>query len=152
MAKKERQLTHKQEVFVAEYVRNGGNAKQAAIKAYPDQNENSAAQQGWQNLQKLELAKAIREEFRRQGVTLEKALKPIVKGLEATDKDGNDDLTKQMMAHDRWLKASMIDKEDSGLQLNIENAKGIEIVFKDLGARDGTEHTRSTSSSATENA
>lgn len=67
-AKKERSLTPKQEKFVAEYVKNGGNAKQAAIKAYPDQNENSAAQQGWQNLQKLELARAIRQEFAKQGV------------------------------------------------------------------------------------
>lgn len=131
---KTKQLTPKQEAFVAEYVRNGGNAKQAAIVAYPEQNENSAAQQGWQNLQKLELAKAIREEFNRQGVTLEKALRPIVKGLEAKDKTGADDLTKQMMAHDRWLKASTIDKEDNGLQLNIENAKGIEITFKNMGA------------------
>ena len=134
-AKKERGLTPKQEKFVAEYVKNGGNAKQAAIKAYPDQNENSAAQQGWQNLQKLELARAIRQEFAKQGVTLDKAIRPIVKGLEAKDKDGNDDLQKQMMAHDRWLKASMLDRED-GLQLNIENAQGIEITFKDFSKED----------------
>ena len=132
---KEKALTPKQEKFVAEYVKNGGNAKAAAIKAYPDQNENSAAQQGWQNLQKLELAKAIRQEFAKQGVTLDKAIKPIVKGLEAKDKDGNDDLQKQMMAHDRWLKASMLDRED-GLQLNIENAKGIEITFKNFRKED----------------
>ena len=134
-AKKERGLTPKQEKFVAEYVKNGGNAKQAAIKAYPDQNENSAAQQGWQNLQKLELARAIRQEFAKQGVTLDKAIRPIVKGLEAKDKDGNDDLQKQMMAHDRWLKASMLDRED-GLSLNIENAQGIEITFKDFRKED----------------
>ena len=132
---KEKALTPKQEKFVAEYVKNGGNAKQAAIKAYPNQNENSAAQQGWQNLQKLELARAIRQEFAKQGVTLDKAIRPIVKGLEAKDKDGNDDLQKQMMAHDRWLKASMLDRED-GLQLNIENAQGIEITFKDFSKED----------------
>lgn len=149
---KTRALTPKQEVFVAEYVRNGGNAKQAAIKAYPNQNENSAAQQGWQNLQKLELAKAIREEFSRQGVTLEKALKPIVKGLEAKTKDGADDLTKQLMAHDRWLKASTIDKEDAGLQLNIENAKGIEITFKDFRSDHATEPRPGTSGSTTQDA
>lgn len=131
----ERKLTPKQEKFVAEYVKNGGNAKAAAIKAYPEQNENSAAQQGWQNLQKLELARAIRQEFAKQGVTLDKAIRPIVKGLEAKDKDGNDDLQKQMMAHDRWLKASMLDRED-GLQLNIENAKGIEITFKNFRKED----------------
>lgn len=147
----EKRLTPKQEAFVAEYVRNGGNAKQAAIKAYPDQNENSAAQQGWQNLQKLELAKAIRDEFSRQGVTLEKALKPIVKGLEAKTKTGSDDLVKQLMAHDRWLKASTIDKNDTGLQLNIENAKGIEITFKNMGANHATDRS-STSGDATQNA
>jgi phage terminase small subunit len=135
----ERKLTPKQEAFVAEYVKNGGNAKAAAIKAYPEQNENSAAQQGWQNLQKLELARAIRQEFAKQGVTLDKAIRPIVKGLEAKDKDGNDDLQKQMMAHDRWLKASMLDRED-GLQLNIENAKGIEITFKNFRREDEAEN------------
>lgn len=134
---KTRALTPKQEKFVAEYVKNGGNAKQAAIKAYPEQNENSAAQQGWQNLQKLELAKAIRDEFSRQGVTLEKALRPIVRALEAKTKDGADDLDKQMRAHDRWLKASTIG-DDNGLQLNIENAQGIEITFKNMGGSNGT--------------
>ena len=146
---KEPKLTPKQEKFVAEYVKNGGNAKQAAIKAYPDQNENSAAQQGWQNLQKLELARAIRKEFAKQGVTLDKAIRPIVKGLEAKDKDGNDDLQKQMMAHDRWLKASMLDRED-GLQLNIENAQGIEITFKDFSKEDENRGAKQTQSSENE--
>ena len=132
---KEKALTPKQEAFVAEYARNGGNAKQAAIKAYPNQKEKSATQQGWENLRKPELAAAIRKEFAKQGVTLDKAIRPIVKGLEAKDKDGNDDLQKQMMAHDRWLKASMLDRED-GLQLNIENAQGIEITFKDFRKED----------------
>ena len=132
---KEPKLTPKQEKFVAEYTRNGGNAKQAAIKAYPSQTEKSATQQGWENLRKPALAAAIRKEFAKQGVTLDKAIRPIVKGLEAKDKDGNDDLQKQMMAHDRWLKASMLDRED-GLQLNIENAQGIEITFKDFSKED----------------
>ena len=135
---KTKRLTPKQEAFVAEYVRNGGNASAAAKKAYPNQTEHSAEMQGWQNLKKPELAKAIRDEFNRQGVTLEKALRPIVKGLEAKTKDGADDLDKQMRAHDRWLKASTIDKEDNGLQLNIENAQGIEITFKNMGGSNGT--------------
>lgn len=132
---KEKALTPKQEKFVAEYTRNGGNATAAAKVAYPEQTEASAKQQGWENLNKPNLAKAIRAEFVKQGVTLDKAIRPIVKGLEAKDKDGNDDLQKQMMAHDRWLKASMLDRED-GLQLNIENAKGIEITFKNFRKED----------------
>lgn len=138
MAKSERRLTPKQEIFKAEVVKNGGNATAAAQVAYPNATYGSAKTIGWENMTKLDLAKAIREEFKRQGVTLEKVLKPIVKGLEAVDKEGNDDLAKQMMAHDRWLKASMLDKDDAGLQLNIENAKGIEITFKNMGAGNGT--------------
>lgn len=138
---KTREITPKQQKFVAEYVKNGGNAKQAAIKAYPNQTEKSATQQGWENLRKPELAAAIRKEFAKQGVTLDKAIRPIVKGLEAKDKDGNDDLQKQMMAHDRWLKASMLDRED-GLQLNIENAQGIEITFKDFRKEDANRETK----------
>ena len=129
-----RKLTPKQEVFAAELIKNGGNATAAAQVAYPKATYGSAKTIGWENLTKLDLAKAIREEFSKQGVTLEKAVKPIVKGLEAKDKEGNDDLTKQLMAHDRWLKASTLDKEE-GVQLNIENASGIEISFKNFGGK-----------------
>ena len=135
---KDKRLTPKQEIFSAELIKNGGNATAAALKAYPNATYASAKTIGWENMTKLDLAKAIREEFSRQGVTLEKALKPIVKGLDAVDKEGNDDLDKQMRAHDRWLKASTIDKEDNGLQLNIENAQGIEITFKNMGGSNGT--------------
>ena len=135
--KKEKRLTPKQEIFKAEVVKNGGNATAAAQVAYPNATYGSAKTIGWENMTKLDLAKAIREEFSRQGVTLEKALRPIAKGLEAVDKEGNDDLTKQMMAHDRWLRASFMDKDD-GLQLNIENAQGIEITFKNMGGSNGT--------------
>lgn len=129
-----RKLTPKQEVFASELIKNGGNATAAAQVAYPKATYGSARTIGWENLTKLDLAKAIRAEFSKQGVTLEKAVKPIVKGLEAKDKEGNDDLTKQLMAHDRWLKASTLDKDD-GLQLNIENASGIEISFKNFGGK-----------------
>lgn len=129
-----RKPTPKQEVFAAELIKNGGNATAAAQVAYPNATYGSAKTIGWENLTKLDLAKAIRAEFSKQGVTLEKAVKPIVKGLEAKDKKGNDDLIKQLMAHDRWLKASTLDKED-GVQLNIENASGIEISFKNFGGK-----------------
>lgn len=135
---KDKRLTPKQEIFSAELIKNGGNATAAALKAYPNATYASAKTIGWENMTKLDLAKAIRKEFNRQGVTLEKALRPIVKGLEAKTKDGADDLDKQMRAHDRWLKASTIDKEDNGLQLNIENAQGIEITFKNMGGSNGT--------------
>lgn len=133
--KNENGLTAKQEAWAAEYIRNGGNAKQAAIKAYPNATERSAEQIGYENLSKLELSKEIKKEFARQGVTLEKALKPVAKGLEAKDREGKDDLDKQMRAHDRFMKAINMG-EDNGLQLNIENAQGIEITFKNMGQND----------------
>ena len=133
--KNENGLTAKQEVWAAEYIRNGGNAKQAAIKAYPNATERSAGQIGYENLNKLELSKEIRKEYARQGATLEKALKGVVKALDAKDREGNDDLDKQMRAHDRFIK-DMTMADDNGLQLNIENAQGIEITFKNMGQND----------------
>lgn len=138
---KENGLTPKQEMFVAEYVRNGGNATAAAKKAYPNQTEGSASVQGWENLGKPKLAEAIRKEFARQGVTLEKALRPIVKGLEAKNKAGEDDLQKQLAAHDRWLKASTFGDE-KGLQLNIGEATGINITFKNYDQESTTQETK----------
>ena len=129
--KNENGLTAKQEAWAAEYIRNGGNATQAAIKAYPENTYKTAKQIGYVNMTKLDLSKEIRREFERQGVTLEKALKPVAKGLEAKDREGKDDLDKQMRAHDRFMKAINMG-EDNGLSLNIENAKGIEITFKNF--------------------
>ena len=133
--KNENGLTAKQEAWAAEYIRNGGNATQAAIKAYPENTYKTAKQIGYVNMTKLDLSKEIRREFERQGVTLEKALKPVAKGLEAKDREGKDDLDKQMRAHDRFMKAINMG-EDNGLSLNIENAKGIEITFKNFRKED----------------
>ena len=133
--KNENGLTAKQEAWAAEYIRNGGNATQAAIKAYPKNTYKTAKQIGYVNMTKLDLSKEIRREFERQGVTLEKALKPVSKGLEAKDRDGNDDIDKQLRAHDRFMKAINMG-DDSALSLNIKNAQGIEITFKNLGEKE----------------
>lgn len=128
-------LTTKQEAFVAEYIRNGGNASAAARKAYPDATPESARVIGVENLAKLNASKEFAKEYARLGITIEKAVLPIVKGLEAKDKYGNDDLDKQMRAHDRFVKDITMG-DDSGLSLNIENAQGIEITFKDFRKED----------------
>ena len=130
--KNENGLTAQQETFIAEYARNGGNASEAARKAYPNAKPESVRQIGWENLTKLDTNKEIKKEYARLGTTLEKAVLPVVKGLEAKDKDGNDDLDKQMRAHDRFMKDITMG-DDSALSLNIENAQGIEITFKNLG-------------------
>ena len=128
-------LTPKQAKFVKEYTTNGGNAADAGRKAYPNQNEKSAAQQGWENLGKPEIAKAIRAEFEKQGITLEKIMKPIAKGLEAKDHDGQDDLQKQFGAHDRAMRALAFG-DDKAVQMNFENVEGIKIMFSDFRKED----------------
>lgn len=59
MTDKETKLTPKQDAFVKEYILNGGNATQAAIKA--GYSEKTANEQGAQNLVKLNIKKAITE-------------------------------------------------------------------------------------------
>ena len=130
-----RKLTEKQEAWAAEYVRNGGNASEAARKAYPEQTKKAAKITAHRNLNNANLSKVIKEKFDEKTLTLDEALEPIVDGLRATDKDGNKDIDKRLRAHDRWLKLMTLDKND-GLQLNIENAKGIEITFKNFRKED----------------
>lgn len=89
-------LTGKQDAFVKEYILNGGNATQAAIKA--GYSKKTANEQGAQNLTKLSIKEAI-EKHRN---TLEKAyiwnkekklelLQKIASGgiRDIVDKDGN---------------------------------------------------------------
>lgn len=59
MTDKETKLTPKQDAFVKEYILNGGNATQAAIKA--GYSEKTANEQGAQNLAKLSIKKAVAE-------------------------------------------------------------------------------------------
>lgn len=130
-----RKPTEKQEAWAAEYVRNGGNASEAARKAYPEQTKKAAKITAHRNLNNANLSKVIKEKFDEKTLTLDEALEPIVDGLRATDEDGNKDIDKRLRAHDRWLKLMTLDKND-GLQLNIENAQGIEITFKNMGQND----------------
>lgn len=130
--KNENGLTEKQEKFVAELVKQDGkNATEAARKAYPNATPGSAKVIAHENLNNLNLAKILKEKLDEKNLTIDEALEPIIDGLRATDKDGNKDIDKRLRAHDRWLKLMTLDKND-GLQLNIENAKGIEITFKNF--------------------
>lgn len=56
---KKRKLTGKQKTFVAEYISNGKNATQAALKAYPDVTYNTARYTGSTNLAKPNINEAI---------------------------------------------------------------------------------------------
>ena len=64
-------LTLKQQIFVREFVSNGGNGTQAARSAgYSDTDDNVLAQQSCQNLRSPKVALAIRDEFALQAKQL----------------------------------------------------------------------------------
>ena len=56
---KTRELTIKQRKFKAAYIKNGGNATQAALEAYDTDNENIAGAIGSDNLRKPKIKQAI---------------------------------------------------------------------------------------------
>lgn len=73
----DRTITAKQKTFVAEYIANGKNATQAALKAYPNQTYGSAAVQGNENLQKPNVQQAIDEALAKSELTPEFAVNKI---------------------------------------------------------------------------
>ena len=138
-----KRLTTKQKAFANEYIKNGGNGTQAALKVYDAKNESVASAIAVENLGKPLIIEELVRTARRLGVTEEKIVSPVIDALES------DDLDMRLKGHDRMVK--MLNGKDTGLQLNIENAKGIEITFKNMGANHATDRT-SASSSATQDA
>ncbi len=95
MSGKETKLTPKQDAFVKEYILNGGNATQAAIKA--GYSEKTANEQGAQNLAKLSIKKAVAEHQKKKDkdfiYSKEKKLEILQKVMdnaaEICDKEGD---------------------------------------------------------------
>ena len=119
-------LTPKQAKFVKEYVKNDGNGTKAALKAYNAKNEHTATQIAYENLTKPDIQRALLKAAERMGVTEEKIMQPVVDALD------DESLDMRLKGHDRIVK--LIGGKENGVQLNIENAKGIEISFKNMGA------------------
>ena len=124
----EPKLTPKQAKFLKEYVRNDGNGTKAALKAYDVKNEHTANVMAAENLAKPGIQQALLKAAERMGITEEKIMQPVVDAL------GDESLDMRLKGHDRIVK--LIGAKDTGVQLNIENAKGIEITFKNMGASD----------------
>lgn len=128
MAKtRNRKVTEKEQKFVKEYVKNGGNGSKAALKAYKTDKPKQAATIAARNLQKPKIRDLLNEELKRQGITLERALQPIGKALVATKKDTDgsvvEDLDTQLKGSDRALKLLLPDqKSDINVSLNIDSA------------------------------
>ena len=129
-------LSMKEKKFLSEYVKNGGNGAQAAMVAYDAKNKNSAAVIASHALSRPSVASALKAELERQGITVERIIKPIADGLSAVDKDGNEDHRARLMAHDRAVKIMGLndEKEQSNpaINFNINNANfGGEFVEND---------------------
>ena len=122
-----RKPTLKQKAFVEEYVRNGGNGTQAALKTYGTDDYKTAQNISSENLSKPIVMEELIKTARRLGVTEEKIVSPVVDAL------NSDELDMRLKGHDRMVK--MLNGKDPGLSLNIENASGIEISFKNFGGK-----------------
>lgn len=123
-----KRLTTKQKAFAEEYIRNGGNGTQAALKTYETEDYQTASSISKDNLQKPLILEELIKTARRLGVTEEKIVSPVIDALDSQDLD------MRLKGHDRMIK--MLNGKDNGLSLNIENASGIEISFKNFGGKD----------------
>ena len=65
-------LKLKQKAFIAEYVRNGGNGVQAALKVYDTEDYNTANQIARDNLQKPTIMREIEQQMTDTGLTVKK--------------------------------------------------------------------------------
>ena len=123
-----KRLTTKQKAFAEEYIRNGGNGTQAALKTYGTEDYKTAQNISSENLSKPIIIEELIKTARRLGVTEEKIVSPVIDALDSQDLD------MRLKGHDRMIK--MLNGKDNGLSLNIENASGIEITFKNFGGED----------------
>lgn len=102
-----RELTTKQTQFVEEFFRNGGNATQAVIVVYGCSYK-AARTSASRLLTNANIREEIVAQFNAGGLTWQElvrmAIEPIVKGLEAKNPDGTDDLDTQLKASDRAIK------------------------------------------------
>ena len=121
-------ITEKQKEFARQVARNGGNGTKAALEAYDVNSIEAASVIATRNMKNPKVQNELEKELARQGITLDKSLKPISKGLVATKKDENgetvDDLDTQLKASDRALKL-LLPKDkigDFNFNLNIDSA------------------------------
>jgi len=96
-------LKQKQKAFIAEYVENGGNGVQAALKVYDTEDYNTANQIAIDNLQKPTIMREIEKQMNDTGLTVKKALNAINDGYDA-EKKGSPDHNVRLRSADMTLK------------------------------------------------
>ena len=87
---KYRKPTPKQQRFIAEYISNGQNGVQAALKVYGTEDYNTANQIAIDNLQKPTIMREIEKQMNDTGLTVKKALNAINDAYDAEKKGGPD--------------------------------------------------------------
>ena len=101
---KPRRPTVKQEKFVKEYVANGGNGTQAALKAYDTDDYNTANQIAIENLQKPIVQHELKRLLKGSNITMKRVLGAVSDGLDATKGKGEEDHPTRLRAADMSLK------------------------------------------------
>jgi len=96
-------LKQKQKAFIAEYVANGRNGVQAALKVYDTEDYNTANQIARDNLQKPTIMREIEKHMTDTGLTVKKALNAINDGYDA-EKKGDPDHAIRLRSADMTLK------------------------------------------------
>lgn len=107
-----KKMTMKKEKFLTKYVENGGNGTAAAKEVYDVSSDSSAAAIASKTLKDEGVINALKEEMVRQGVTLEKVIAPVAKGL----MDG--DIKVQLSAHDRAVRLLGITEKNNSPSIN----------------------------------
>lgn len=125
-------LTLKEYNFANEYIRNGGNATQAAIKAYPDATYETAEQLGFNNIRKNKIIEYI------GSIIKENDLKKLL--LNAVTKDlnsGHNDLRKNAIqaiikilgiGNQQNIKIEDLRKEYGGLEYGSYSREEVEDI------------------------
>ena len=101
-----RQPTRKQKHFIESYISNGGNATQAALKAYNTDDYNTAKAIGCENLTKPYLSQEINRLMGDSGISVKEALRAVCDALVATTSKGEPDHGVMLRAADMALRLS----------------------------------------------
>lgn len=122
MPAKKPKLTVKQAKFV-KAVAEGKPGYKAAMEAYDTNSPNVANTIAVENMQKPTIMEALHIEFEKQGITLEKIVKPVANALDS------EDIELQLKGHDRAWK--MIAPKTAGNGTTINNFGTIVGEMKD---------------------
>lgn len=122
-------LTPKQEKFVVEYGKNGGNGTKAALVAYDTDNERVASSIASENLAKPNIYDEARAALAKHNVTLDRMSKVVSDALDA-EEDGKIKHETRLNAVKTATTLYKLGEREKDVQINIGEVKGLEVVFK----------------------